>query len=41
MLSIAYPGSTRAVVRNISFRLEPREKLALIGENGAGNMDSW
>ena len=35
-VSFAYPGSPRAVVRNISFRLEPREKLALIGENGAG-----
>jgi ATP-binding cassette subfamily B protein len=35
-VSFAYPGSTREVVRNISFRLEPREKLALIGENGAG-----
>lgn len=35
-VAFAYPGSDRAVVRNISFRLEPQEKVALIGENGAG-----
>ena len=35
-VSFAYPGSSRLVVENISFRLEPREKIALIGENGAG-----
>ncbi len=32
----AYPGSDRMVLKNINFRLDPGEKLALIGENGAG-----
>jgi ATP-binding cassette subfamily B protein len=35
-VSFAYPGSFRQVIRDVSFRLEPNEKLALIGENGAG-----
>lgn len=35
-VSFAYPGSDRTVLHNVSFRLEPNEKLALIGENGAG-----
>jgi ATP-binding cassette, subfamily B, bacterial len=35
-VAFAYPGSDRTVVRDVSFRLEPAEKLALIGENGAG-----
>lgn len=35
-VSFAYPGSTRPVLCRVSFRLEPGEKLALIGENGAG-----
>jgi len=35
-VDFAYPGSDRLVVRNINFRLNPAEKLALIGENGAG-----
>jgi ATP-binding cassette subfamily B protein len=35
-VGFAYPGSDRLVVSNINFRLEPAEKLALIGENGAG-----
>lgn len=35
-VGFAYPGSTRMVVDHINFRLEPREKIALIGENGAG-----
>jgi len=35
-VAFAYPGSDRLVVRNINFRLEPAEKVALIGENGAG-----
>ena len=35
-VGFAYPGSERMVVRNVNFRLEPAEKVALIGENGAG-----
>jgi ATP-binding cassette subfamily B protein len=35
-VSFAYPGAERAVLNNVSFRLEPGEKIALIGENGAG-----
>jgi ATP-binding cassette subfamily B protein len=31
-----YPGSDRWAVRHVSFRLKPGEKLALVGENGAG-----
>ncbi len=35
-VGFAYPGSTRMVVENMNFRLEAQEKIALIGENGAG-----
>jgi ATP-binding cassette subfamily B protein len=35
-VSFAYPGSSARVLSNVSFRLEPGEKIALIGENGAG-----
>ena len=35
-VSFAYPGVARQVVQDINFRLEPDEKVALIGENGAG-----
>ncbi len=35
-VNFAYPGSSRLVVENINFRLYPAEKIALIGENGAG-----
>ncbi len=35
-VAFAYPGSSRLVVRDVSFRLDTDEKLALIGENGAG-----
>ncbi|OGT92821.1 MAG: ABC transporter ATP-binding protein [Gemmatimonadetes bacterium GWC2_71_9] len=31
-----YPGSETWAVRRLSFRLEPGERLALVGENGAG-----
>jgi ATP-binding cassette subfamily B protein len=31
-----YLGSERWAVRNVSFRLQPGERLALVGENGAG-----
>jgi ATP-binding cassette subfamily B protein len=35
-VSFAYPGQTRLVLSNVSFRLEPTERLALVGENGQG-----
>lgn len=35
-VSFAYPGSSRAVLEKVNFRLEPGQKIALIGENGAG-----
>ena len=31
-----YPGSDRWAVRNLNFSLRPGERLALVGENGAG-----
>ena len=31
-----YPGSDRWAVRHLSFRLEPHQRVALVGENGAG-----
>ena len=31
-----YPGSSRWAVRHLGFKLEPEERLALVGENGAG-----
>ena len=31
-----YPGSERWAIRNVSFELRPGERLALVGENGAG-----
>lgn len=35
-VSFAYPGSGRVALRDVSFRLEPGQRVALIGENGAG-----
>jgi ATP-binding cassette, subfamily B, bacterial len=35
-VSFAYPGMTRLVLSNVSFRLEPTERIALVGENGQG-----
>jgi ATP-binding cassette, subfamily B, bacterial len=35
-VSFAYPGTTRRVLQNFSFTLEPGERVALIGENGQG-----
>jgi ATP-binding cassette subfamily B protein len=32
----AYPGNKTPVLRDIDFRLEPRERIALVGENGQG-----
>jgi ATP-binding cassette subfamily B protein len=35
-VSFAYPGLTRLVLSNASFKLEPGERIALVGENGQG-----
>ncbi|HEU4563239.1 MAG TPA: ABC transporter ATP-binding protein [Gemmatimonadaceae bacterium] len=35
-VGFAYPGSDRWAVRHVSFTLRPGERLALVGENGAG-----
>jgi ATP-binding cassette subfamily B protein len=35
-VSFAYPGSAKKVISGISFSLRPGEKIALVGENGAG-----
>jgi ATP-binding cassette subfamily B protein len=32
----AYPGNQTPVLRDVDFRLEPRERIALVGENGQG-----
>ena len=35
-VSFAYPGSAHLVLNNISFEFDAHERIALIGENGAG-----
>lgn len=35
-VTFVYPGTTRPVVQELSFRLGPNECVALVGENGAG-----
>ncbi|MBV9761222.1 MAG: ABC transporter ATP-binding protein [Acidobacteriaceae bacterium] len=35
-VSFAYPGSEHFVVRNVNLRIDPSERVALVGENGAG-----
>ena len=35
-VSFNYPGQARLVLSNVSFTLEPGERLALVGENGQG-----
>jgi peptide/nickel transport system ATP-binding protein len=35
-LSITYPHSTQPVVRDVSFQVQPGERLGLVGESGCG-----
>ncbi len=35
-VSFSYPGSPQPILKNISFHLQPGEKLAIVGENGSG-----
>ena len=35
-VSFSYPGSSKLVLNDISFRLEPSERIALVGKNGEG-----
>jgi ATP-binding cassette subfamily B protein len=35
-VSFAYPRSSRLILDNINFSLEPSERIALVGENGQG-----
>ena len=35
-VSFSYPGSSKLVLNNINFRLEPSERIALVGKNGEG-----
>jgi ATP-binding cassette subfamily B protein len=35
-VSFAYPGSSRMILKDINFKLEPRSRVALVGENGEG-----
>lgn len=35
-VAFAYPGTSRLVLKNLNFRLEPGERIALIGDNGQG-----
>jgi ATP-binding cassette, subfamily B, bacterial len=35
-VSFAYPGSSKLVLNNINFTLDPGERIALVGKNGQG-----
>src|SRR6185369_8419941 len=35
-VSFAYPGSSRMVLDRLNFRIEPRQRIALVGANGQG-----
>jgi ATP-binding cassette subfamily B protein len=35
-VSFSYPGSSKPVLKDINFRLEPSERIALVGKNGQG-----
>lgn len=35
-VSFSYPNQTKQALKNVSFHLNPAEKIALVGENGSG-----
>jgi ATP-binding cassette subfamily B protein len=35
-VSFSYPGNSRPVLRDLNFTLRPRERVALVGQNGEG-----
>ncbi|MDY0277061.1 MAG: ABC transporter ATP-binding protein [Acholeplasma sp.] len=35
-VSFSYPDSDKMIIDNLSFKIEPGEKIALVGQNGAG-----
>ena len=35
-VSFKYPGTDKLILRDVSFKISPSEKLALVGENGSG-----
>jgi ATP-binding cassette subfamily B protein len=35
-VSFAYAGNSRLIINNVNFRLEPGERVALVGQNGEG-----
>ncbi len=35
-ISFAYPGTSRMILKNLSLKIKPGEKVAIIGVNGAG-----
>ena len=35
-VGFTYPGTDRVILRDLNFRLEPAERIALIGQNGQG-----
>ena len=39
-VSFSYPGNRRKILSGINMRIEPQERIALVGENGYGREDS-
>ncbi len=35
-VSFSYPGTDRPILRNVSFKIAPKERIALVGANGQG-----
>ncbi len=35
-VSFSYPGTDRPILRNVSFTIDPKERIALVGANGQG-----